>query len=75
MLMAFLASIVFSANVIHGEKHNKVQAAAEYVPCMTSEKNSAHPWCLPKNYNKEIPPWNFLELTNLTLPIAMVFVF
>ena len=75
ILMAFPAGMVFSANVIHGEKHNKFQTTADYVPCMTSEKNSAHPWCLPKNYNKEIPPWNFLELTNLTLPWFLFFDF
>ena len=73
ILIVCVATKVFSAKEDSDDKHNKFPSAADKDPCLISEKNSAYPWCLPKDYNKEIAPWNFRHLTNSPLPWFLFF--
>ena len=57
---------------VNDNKSNDQLPKGVFLSC---EKNTVFSWCLPEDYNKEISPWHFRQLTNSKLPWFYFFEF
>ena len=52
--------------ISHTKKDNStLEKDTQFHVC---KENRPFVWCLPSDYNKNVPPWRYRELANLTLP-------
>ena len=58
-----------------GENDNKSSSQAKTNFFLSCNTNTDFAWCLPEDYNKEISPWHFRQLTNSRLPWLYIFEF